>query len=110
MARFEPAMHLVISPMRQGCPRWKVRVPRGWALAILIMNESAPKSWSKSRPFLDCSPGCGDHRGMLSVQSVPNYLGVSRWFASSCTDFVVAALSIVDLVGRPHAAGGFVIC
>jgi hypothetical protein len=38
------------------------------------------------------------------------YFGVSLRFASSCTDFVVADLSIVDLVGRPHAAGGFVIC
>src|ERR1700722_15500393 len=40
----------------------------------------------------------------------PNYLGVSFRFASSCTDFVVADLSIVDLVVRPHTAGGFVIC
>lgn len=40
----------------------------------------------------------------------PNYLGVSPRFASSRTDFVVADLSIVDLVDRPHAAGGFVIC
>jgi hypothetical protein len=43
-------------------------------------------------------------------QSVPNYLGVLPRFASSSTDFVVADLSIVDLVGRPYAAGGFVIC
>jgi hypothetical protein len=41
---------------------------------------------------------------------VPNYLGVSPRFASSCTDFVVSDLSIVDLVDRPHADGGFVIC
>ena len=40
----------------------------------------------------------------------PDYLRVSSRFASSCTDFVVADLSIVDLVNRPHAAGGFVIC
>ena len=40
----------------------------------------------------------------------PNYLGVSPRFASSCTDFVVADLSIVDLVDRPQADGGFVIC
>ena len=44
------------------------------------------------------------------VQSVPNYLGVSPRFASSCTDFVVADLSIVDLADRSHAVGGFVIC
>jgi hypothetical protein len=41
---------------------------------------------------------------------VPNYLGVSRRFASSCTDFVVDDLLILDLVDRPHAEGGFVIC
>ena len=39
-----------------------------------------------------------------------NYLGLSLRFASSCTDFVVADLSIVDFVDRPHASGGFVIC
>ena len=39
-----------------------------------------------------------------------NYLGVSARFASSCTDFVVADLSIRELVDRPHASGGFVIC
>src|ERR1039458_6412667 len=50
-----------------------------------------------------------DHRGWLTGHSVPNYLGVSPRVAS-CTDFVVADLSIVDLVDRPHAAGGFVIC
>jgi hypothetical protein len=38
------------------------------------------------------------------------YLGVSTRFASSCTDFVVADLAIFDLLDRPHAAGGFVIC
>jgi hypothetical protein len=27
---------------------------------------------------------------------MPTYFGVSRWFASSCTDFVVADLSIID--------------
>jgi hypothetical protein len=46
----------------------------------------------------------------VPVSHGPNYLGVSLRSASSCTDFVVADLSIVDLVGRPHAAGGFVIC
>jgi hypothetical protein len=50
------------------------------------------------------------HRGWLTGHAVPNYLGVSPRFASSRTDFVVADLSIVDLVDRPHAAGGFVIC
>jgi hypothetical protein len=39
-----------------------------------------------------------------------SYFGVSPRFASSCTDFVVADLSILDFVGSPHAAGGFVIC
>ena len=39
-----------------------------------------------------------------------NYLGVLARFESSCTDFVVSDLSIVDLVNRPHADGGFVIC
>ncbi len=52
----------------------------------------------------------GDHRGLLSVQLVPNYFGVSRRFASSCTDFVVVDLLILDLVDRPHGEGGFVIC
>ena len=46
----------------------------------------------------------------VPVSHGPNYLGVSLRSASFCTDFVVADLSIVDLVGRPHAAGGFVIC
>jgi hypothetical protein len=46
----------------------------------------------------------------VNVSHGPNYLGVSFRSALSCTDFVVADLSIVDLVGRPHAAGGFVIC
>jgi len=41
---------------------------------------------------------------------VRSYLGVSGRFASSCTDLVVADLSIRDLVDRPHASGGFVIC
>jgi hypothetical protein len=31
-------------------------------------------------------------------------------FASCFTDFVVAHLLIVDLLDRPHAIGGFVIC
>ena len=52
----------------------------------------------------------GDHRGLLSAQLVPNYLGVSRRFASSCTDFVVVDLLILDLVDSPHAEGGCVIC
>jgi hypothetical protein len=39
-----------------------------------------------------------------------DYFGVSPLFASSCTDCVVADLSIFDLLGRPHEAGGFVIC
>jgi len=46
----------------------------------------------------------------ITVTLRANYLGVSRRFASSCTDFVVADLSIADLAGRPQAAGGFVIC
>ena len=46
----------------------------------------------------------------VPVSHGPNYLGVSLRSASFCTDFVVADLLIVDLVGRPHAAGGFVIC
>jgi hypothetical protein len=41
---------------------------------------------------------------------VPNYLEISPRFASSCTDFVVANLSIVDLLDGPQALGGFVIC
>ena len=43
-------------------------------------------------------------------ESGSNYLGVSLRIASSCTDLVVADLSIVDLVARPQAAGGLVIC
>jgi hypothetical protein len=42
--------------------------------------------------------------------SVRSYLGVSARFASSCTDLVVADLSIVYLADRPHASGGSVIC
>ena len=38
------------------------------------------------------------------------YFGVLPRFASSCTDFVVADFAIADLVGEPHAAGGFAIC
>jgi hypothetical protein len=41
---------------------------------------------------------------------VRNYLGVSARLASSCTDFVVDDFSIPELVDRPHASGGFVIC
>ena len=49
-------------------------------------------------------PARREHRGWLTGRPAPNYLGVSPWFASSCTDFVVADLSIVDFVDRPHAA------
>jgi hypothetical protein len=50
-------------------------------------------------------------RGQANITgaSVRNYLGLSARFASSCTDFVVADLSIRELVDRPHASGGFVI-
>jgi hypothetical protein len=54
--------------------------------------------------------GAEEHSSPQMTIKAPNYLGVSRRFASSCTDFVVADLSIADLVGRPQAAGGFVIC
>jgi hypothetical protein len=40
----------------------------------------------------------------------PDYFGASPLFASSCTTAFVADLSIFDLLGRPHEAGGFVIC
>jgi hypothetical protein len=40
----------------------------------------------------------------------PDYFGVSLLFASSCTDCVVADLSIFDLLGSPREAEGFVIC
>ena len=32
----------------------------------------------------------------------PDYFGISPLFASSCTDCVVADLSIFDLLGSPH--------
>ena len=51
-----------------------------------------------------------DNAGIDLPSVGPNYCGVSPRFASSCTDFVVADLSIFDLVGRPQAGGGFVIC
>jgi len=56
------------------------------------------------------APARSEHGGWLTGQLVPNYLGVAPRFASSCTDFVVADLSIIDLVGKRHAVGGFVIC
>src|ERR1035437_8121177 len=49
-ARFEPAMHLVITPMRGTLrtARRFVSAAVGF-LAISIMERAAPKSWSKSR-------------------------------------------------------------
>ena len=49
-------------------------------------------------------------QAIITGASVRNYFGVSARFASSCTDFVVADLSIGDLADRPQASGGFVIC
>ena len=51
------------------------------------------------------------HRGFRGGHETvgAKLLGASPGFASSCTDFVVADLSIVDLVGRWQAAGGFVV-
>ena len=80
------------------------------------------KSWSKSRtlPLTDLTVNGERSQGefelphleqfLRPVQLATNYLGVSLWFASSCTDFVVADFAITDLVDEPHAAGGFVIC
>jgi hypothetical protein len=68
--------------------------------------------------FLWTKPTCYLRRSESNViealetgtrQWVRSYLGASPGFASSCTDFVVADLSIVDLVGRRQAAGGFVV-
>ena len=39
----------------------------GGFLAISIMNEMHPESWSKSGTFPDCSRGYGDHCGLLSA-------------------------------------------
>ena len=62
--------------------------------------------------------------GYLGGMIWANYLGALRWFASSCTDFVVSDGSIADLadpglvdpdlvagelVARPQASGGLVI-
>jgi len=73
-------------------------------------NLGGTHNREQRRGQLADSPPRSEHRGWLIGQPVPNYLGVSPRFASSCTDFVVADLSIVDLVGRRHATGGFVIC
>jgi hypothetical protein len=57
--------------------------------------------------------GCVDISFLLATTtgaSMRDYFGDSDRFASSCTDFVVADLSIPELVERPHASGGFVIC
>jgi hypothetical protein len=66
-------------------------------------RNTEKKGGSSIRPRVSLVDGLQDDRW-------PDYLRVSPRFASSCTDFVVADLSIVDLVDRPHAAGGFVIC
>src|ERR1700735_4185633 len=69
--------------------------------------QSYPSSFERSVPICEITNSNVEHRAGFTGT---NYLGVSLRSAASCTDFVVADLSIVDLVGRPHAAGGFVIC
>jgi len=70
-----------------------------------LRGLGCPEGFRSARAFI----GAGSLWGQAG-QRVPNYLGGLSRFASSCTDFVVADLSILELVGRPHAVGGFVIC
>ncbi len=71
----------------------------GFGRAIHEEKGASPSLRPLGVSIVDNSRRCG-----------PNYLGFSLRFASFCTDFVVADLSIGDFVERPHAAGGFVIC
>jgi hypothetical protein len=91
--------------------RAKLRLANpGVLLAMTLLRQlrqSYPSSFEQSEPIGEITISNVEHR---AVSHGPNYLGVSLRSASCCTDFVVADLSIVELVGRPHAAGGFVIC
>jgi hypothetical protein len=78
------------NPQRQDCD----------PSCVVTDGRNAPTNWSKPSTRLL----------RITVTLRANYLGVSRRFASSCTDFVVADLSIADWGGKPQAAGGFVIC
>jgi hypothetical protein len=84
---------------------------------IPFQEPPLPSSFRDVATQYEFSLVCNNLRNLPSqmwtsvpVSHGPNYLGGSPRFASSRTDFVVADLSIADLVGEPHAAGGFVIC
>jgi hypothetical protein len=68
--------------------------------------------------LLDCTAITQSHtnqfgrlRGVVETISATISQAIRLSIGSeTCTQFVVADLSIVDLVDRPHAAGRFVIC
>src|SRR5579859_933536 len=69
-ARFESGMHLVI-PVMGPTPRTAPKVRAAAAVGFLatsIMERRHPKSCSKPRTFLDCSPG-GEFHACLVLQS-----------------------------------------
>jgi hypothetical protein len=65
---------------------------------------------SRYRSQAGFGAGSGHSQHDWASEKEAAHFGVPARFASSCTDFVVADLSIVDLTDKPHAAGGFVIC